>query len=344
MKIHQILWIPFAFLYSLFIRIWLWMYQKGYSGKVSFTVPIISIGNIQAGGTGKTPLIAYLCEILSEKYQVAVISRGYKRNTLGFRLAGKSDTYKEIGDEPYWLNKKFPNVAIAVAENRIEAVPHLMSYRYNTQVILLDDGFQQLGIRLAKNILLTPYHSPFTKDFMLPVGRLREPKSGSERADIIVITKCPVSLLDQKEKVLSELNIQLLSHQKAFLSSIVYTSPYLMFYEGMVESLHIDEQILLVTGIADTLPLLEYLKPKVKYVKHLSFLDHYKYRESDIRRIENEYYTLSQNGKTRIITTEKDAVRLEIFKDLLEDLDLEIYIQAMSIKWDDEESFINELI
>ena len=316
------------------------MYRKGYYGKVSFMIPVISVGNIQVGGTGKTPFIAYLCEVLSEKYKIAVLSRGYKRSTFGFRLANDRDTYRQIGDEPYWLKKKFPHVAVAVSENRVEAIPHLLSYRYDTQLILLDDGFQQLGIRLTKNILLTTYHRPFTKDFMLPAGRLREPKSSCERADIIIVTKCPMETLSQKGKVLSDLDIRPAVHQKVFLSSIIYDTPYLMFYEGMIENFHTDEQIILITGIADAYPLLKYVQSKVKSVKHLKYPDHYKYRLSDLDKIENEYYTLSQNGKVRILTTEKDAVRLENFKEEIEDLKLEIYIQSIALKWDDEQALL----
>lgn len=339
MKIIHFLLLPLSALYSLMIRIWLWTHKRGYSGQVSFSVPIISVGNIQVGGTGKTPMVDFICEKLGRDFYLAVLSRGYKRLSYGFRMVHELDTYKNVGDEPLWLKNRHPHVAVGVAENRVEGVPYLMSHALHTQAIILDDGFQQLGMKIGLNILLTPYHQPFTQDWMLPAGRRREPVASYQRADVIVITKCPEEKLTQKKTVLSELNISPFSHQKVFLSSICYTSPYLMFYEGNVISYSSKDQILLVTGIADAEPLKKYIESQVKFVQHIAYSDHYRFKESDLEQIIEEYNRLSKHGKTIIITTEKDAMRLRPFRGYLLERKIEIFVQPMSIVLDDEKGF-----
>jgi tetraacyldisaccharide 4'-kinase len=337
MKIIQILLYPFAFLYAISIKLWSWMYKMGYSGKSSFSVLIISVGNIQAGGTGKTPMVEYLCSILTPNYHVSVLSRGYKRLTFGFRIVAHSDGFKEVGDEPAWLKRKYPQANIGVAENRVEGIPHLVSHALHTDCIILDDGFQQLGMRTDLNILLTTYHSPYTKDQFLPVGRLREGKSEAKRADIIIVTKCPENILQKKSQVLQELNIHLENHQTAFLSSLYYATPYLMNYEGILLSLKDVDTVLLLTGIADASPLVQYIESKVKTLKHLKFSDHYRYRIEEIELLEKEFEKLSSSGKTIILTTEKDAARLVDYRNKINELNLEIYVQPILLKWDDEE-------
>lgn len=319
------------------------MYQKGYWGKVRFTVPVISVGNLQAGGTGKTPVVDYLCEELSGSHQVAVLSRGYKRLTNGFRVVREVDSYREVGDEPLWVKRRHPHVAVAVAENRIEGIPYLMSHMPQTEVIVLDDGFQQLGIRVDLNILVTPFHKPYTKDYMLPAGRLREHIDEAARADVIIVSKCPQKYLHNKEQVLEQLNIRLLSHQNAFLSSIYYAQPYRMFYEGDTNPLKPEEQIMLITGIGDAAPLYEYVRNKVAFVRHLSFPDHYRYRISDLDQIQKVFQLLSCQGLVRILTTEKDAMRLNSLRTDIEQRALDIHIQPILIKWGNVEE-LNEIV
>lgn len=337
MKIIQILLYPFAFLYAISIKLWSWMYKRGYWGKSNFSVPIISVGNIQAGGTGKTPMVEYLCSILTPNFYVSVLSRGYKRLTFGFRIVSHSDGFKEVGDEPAWLKRKYPQVNIGVAENRVEGIPNLVGHALHTDCIILDDGFQQQGIRTDLNILLTTYHVPYTKDHFLPVGRLREGIGEAKRADIIIVTKCPENLLKKKPQVLQELNIELENHQTAFLSSIHYATPYLMNYEGILLSLKSTDTVLLLTGIADSSPLVQYLESKVNNIKHLKFSDHYRYRSEDIVIIHKEFEKLSSSGRTILLTTEKDAARLVDYNSQIKELQLEIYVQPILLKWDDEE-------
>ncbi len=340
MKIIHFLLLPLAFLYGFFIRIWLFLYQKGVWGKVNFAVPIISVGNIQAGGTGKTPMVDYLCGILSSQLSIGVLSRGYKRLSYGFRIVHESDKYQDSGDEPLWLKRRHPNILVGVAENRVEGIPYLLSHGLYTNAVVLDDGYQQLGINLDVNILLTPYHRPFTRDFFLPSGRLREPRSSSERADIIVITKCPESLLSEKEKVIRGIGLKYHGQQQIFLSSIYYSSPHLIFYEGMIKTIRKDEQILLVTGIADSVPLKEYLETKAGKVMHLSYRDHYRYDLQDFEYICKKFEELDDRYPVRILTTEKDAVRLYPFKERIVELNLPLYVLPISVRLDDEQGFI----
>ncbi len=337
MKITQFFLLPFAFIYSLGVKWWTWMYKKGYWGKASFSLPVISVGNLQAGGTGKTPMVDYLCGYLSNEYQVGVLSRGYKRLTYGFRMVHVSDDYKSVGDEPYWLKRRYPHIAIGVAENRVEGIPYLISNAMDTDVLILDDGYQQLGIRVDLNILMTPFHRPYTNDYFLPAGRLRESRSSAERADIIIVTKCPENELGKKDAVLQKLGIRLAANQKAFLSALYYAQPYSMYYEGEVKSLQKDENILLVTGIGDAEPLLKHIEGKVKKVKHLSFPDHYRYRISDIETIAEAFMKFQAGEKSRIITTEKDAVRLISFRKEISALELNFFVQPILLKWDDED-------
>ncbi|MCO5229784.1 MAG: tetraacyldisaccharide 4'-kinase [Chitinophagales bacterium] len=339
MKNIQILLWPFALLYEFIIKIWSWMYRKGYWGRAKFAIPIISVGNIQAGGTGKTPLVEFICMFLSDEFHIGVLSRGYRRVTHGFRHVHENDNYRDVGDEPLWLKRRCPQVAVGVSENRIEGVPYLVGQNMHLNAIVLDDGFQQLGIQINLNILLTPFHRPFTKDSMIPMGKLREPIAEASRADIIVITKCPKDRLENVQQVVKDLRLNILPHQEVFLSSINYSSPYLLGYEGLTEPLSKDENILLITGIADTSSLLNYVQSKTNQVKHISFPDHYNFRYSDLKFIQKEFVQLFKEGKTRILTTEKDAIRLSVLRQELRELQLEIYVQGISIIMNNEEKF-----
>lgn len=341
MKIMHFLLFPFALIYSIGIKLWLWMHTKGYQGRVNFSVPIISVGNIQAGGTGKTPMVDYLCEKLSKEQHVSVLSRGYKRLTYGFRIVGELDHYKNVGDEPLWLKKRHPHVTVGVAENRVEGIPYLVSHALYTNLIMLDDGYQQLGIHIGVNILLTPYHRPYTRDYFLPAGRLREPRSSATRADVIIITKCPEDYLYEKDQVIRSLNITVEAHQQVFLSALYYGSPYSMFYEGSVEAYKKEESILLVTGIADAGPLKRYLDKKVKEVKHISYTDHYRFRPIDVEHIAKEYEGMSRNKIVKIVTTEKDAIRLNQYKNIIEGLGITFYVQPILLRIDDEVGLMN---
>jgi tetraacyldisaccharide 4'-kinase len=348
MKILQFLLWPFVPLYALSIRFWRWLYSAGIWGTTRFSIPVISVGNLQSGGTGKSPVVAWLADQLSENYQVGILSRGYKRLTFGFRMAKPGDTYREIGDEPAWHARRVPQAAIAVSENRIEGIPNMLSIRPDLNLIVLDDAYQQLGIRPTVNILLTTYYKPFTRDVLLPVGRLREPVSEQKRADIIIVTYCPGEALAHKRKTIKALDITLLPHQKAFLCSVRYSSPYHLFYEGDFRTLRQSEKVLLLTGIADATPLLDYLKSKNLEVHHLRYRDHHRYIESDIENIARNKAVLEKEKPVIILSTEKDATRLLYVRESIERYKLNIYIQPMYLDWGPEEKelldFLNEQI
>ena len=336
MKLLHFLLLPFVPLYSLFIRIWAWLYQSGFFGKARFSVPLIAIGNIQTGGTGKTPHVAYIAEYLSNRCKVGIMSRGYKRLTYGYRLALPNDGYREVGDEPAFLKRVLPQSVVAVAENRALGIPHLLADRPDVEAIVLDDAFQQLSLKVDLNILLTPYHRPFTRDHLLPFGRLREPAEAISRADVLIVTNCPQQMMDNKRTVLRELDIKPLPHQKVFLSAIRYGTPYHLFYEGDFRTLKRGEKVLLVTGIADAIPLLKHLEEKEVEVFHLSYRDHHRFNVADIHNIAKNRGQLFGEAPAMILTTEKDAMRLMPLRETIQKEGLEFFIQPVSLIWDHE--------
>lgn len=344
MKIKQFLLWPFVPLYALAIKLWRWLYKAGVWGQAKFSVPVISVGNLQAGGTGKTPMVAWLAEHLNATQRTGILSRGYKRLTFGFRMANSGDTYREIGDEPSWLRNKLPESAVAVAENRIEGIPNLLSMRPDVSVIILDDGYQQLGIKVSLNILMTPYHRPFTKDMLLPAGNLREPIEEQERADLIVVSYCPEEKLSHPKQMMRELGIELLPHQKIFLSSSRFGTPYHLFYEGDFKNLRRGQKVLLITGIADPHPTLQFLASRGIEVFHLKYRDHHRFVASDIEQFKLNYQKIAADQEPVILTTEKDAVRLLPLRKEIADKGLEIYVQPMYLCWGERESELIQMI
>lgn len=344
MKILHFLLLPFVPLYSLAIRIWAWLYKAGIWGKARFSVPVIAVGNIQTGGTGKTPHVAFIADFLSKKLRVGIMSRGYKRMTYGYRMSAATDGCREIGDEPTLLRRLIPDAVVAVAENRVEGIPHMLADRPDVGVVVLDDAFQQLGIRIDLNILLTPYHRPFSKDYLLPFGRLREPTKVMSRADVLIVSNCPKEKLENKRVVLRELNLNPLPHQKVFLTAIRYATPYHLFYEGDFRTLKKGEKALLVTGIADAIPLLQHLQEKEVEVFHLSYRDHHKFTVADIRNIAKNKQQIFGDAPALILTTEKDAMRLIPLKEAIQQEGLEFYVQPVSLIWDQSGSEFLEIL
>jgi len=217
--------LPFALLYWLGISIRNWLYKKNILKSASFGLPLICVGNLSVGGTGKSPMVEYLVSNLKDKFKVATLSRGYKRKTKGYALANENTTALEIGDEPMQFHQKFPDVPIAVGEERIHAIPQLLHDRPETQAIILDDAFQHRAIKAGLNILLTDYNNLFTRDFYLPTGDLRDSKSSYKRAEVIVVTKCKPDLAEvEKQKLVKEIN--LMPGQLIFFSAIVYGQLY----------------------------------------------------------------------------------------------------------------------
>lgn len=301
-KLLRILLFPISLLYALVVSVRNILFDLGIISSTSFSIPVIVVGNLSVGGTGKTPQIEYLIRLLQHQYTIAVLSRGYKRKSKGFVLANKSISMEEIGDEPYQYFSKFSTIKVAVDADRVHGVHQLLQLKDKPEVVLLDDAFQHRKLKAGFNVMLTAYDDLFYKDFMLPTGNLRELWWGKNRASVIIVTKCPLDLdLKKQSAIIHKINPA--PHQYVFFSAIVYASKIIGPKEILLDS--ITEEVLLITGIAKPAPLLTYLNSKgIQYV-HLNYPDHYMFNEKDIQEIKN-----SANGKM-ILTTEKDYVRLQ---------------------------------
>lgn len=304
MKFIRILLFPLVPIYFLVTRIRNILFDKGLLKSKAYNIPVICVGNLSTGGTGKTPMIEYLIRLLSEHHELAVLSRGYKRDTKGFILANSHSSVLDIGDEPFQFHRKFNTVSVAVAEKRVEGIDRLLALENPPNCILLDDAYQHRYVKAGFNILLTSYQQPFFKDLVLPTGNLREPKSGYKRADIIIITKCPLALSQEEKDSITE-QIKVLPHQSVFFSSISYSKN--VFNQNGLMTLNELENFTLVTGIADPGPLIEFLKGKGLVFKHLSFPDHHNFTSEEVSNLSKE---------SLIITTEKDFVRLSESEEL----------------------------
>lgn len=310
LKSFRILLLPFALIYWLVIGIRNWLYNKKIIPSASFAFPLICVGNLAVGGTGKSPMVEYLVRLLKDQYKIATLSRGYKRRTKGYALANKESTALEIGDEPMQFHVKFPDVPVAVGEERLDAIPQLLHDRPETQAIILDDAFQHRAIKAGLNILLTDYNNLFTRDFYLPTGDLRDLQSEYKRAEVIVVTKCKPDLsIQEKEKIIKEINVQ--PGQSIFFTSMEYGQPYHIFkHSGF--SLSENTEVLLVSGIANPRPLKNLLEKHSKTYYMLQYPDHRIFTIDDLKEMKKRFETIENVNKI-ILTTEKDAVRLVKF-------------------------------
>jgi tetraacyldisaccharide 4'-kinase len=328
LKSFRILLLPFAMIYWLILGIRNWMFDKKIFRSLSFGLPVIGVGNLSVGGTGKTPIVEWMVKELKNNFKLAVLSRGYMRKTKGYALANEHSTALEIGDEPLQLYQRFPDIPIAVGESRLEAIPQLLHDRPDISVIILDDSFQHRSIRPGLNILLTDYRNLFRHDFYLPTGDLRDLKSSYKRAQIVIVTKCPPGMsTDEKEKLIKE--IRPLSHQEVYFTAIEYGQPY-HFFTGSHISLTSNMEILLVTGIANPKALEEMVEQNTRSYHRLQFADHHIYTIDDLAEIKKRFKQLEAIDKI-ILTTEKDAVRFLKFKNEIESLPF--FIQPISHKF-----------
>lgn len=318
-KTLRILLLPFSLLYGFIIIIRNYLFDKNISKSVLFDMPVIAVGNLSAGGTGKSPMVECLLKLLKDKYKIAVLSRGYKRKTKGYVLANADSTALEIGDEPMQFHQKFPDVAVAAGEERILAIPQILQDRPETNVIILDDAFQHRSVKPGFNILLTEYSNLFTRDFFLPTGSLRDQRSSYKRANVIVVTKCP-SNLQKKEQNRIKKEINPLSNQDIFFTAIKYGLPYHIITKEK-RMITAKDEVLLVCGIANPKPLKKYLVQHAKSFCRQSFADHHIFTINNIKEIKKKFNNIDKEQKI-IITTEKDAVRLIEFKEELSELPL----------------------
>jgi len=302
MNLLRKLLFPFAILYGFITSIRNFLFDKGILKSTSFDLPVIAVGNLSVGGTGKTPQIEYLIRLLSDKYKIATLSRGYKRKSEGFVLANENSNAEILGDEPFQFHQKFPNVMVAVDANRTNGIQQLLSKDEKPEIILLDDAYQHRKVKAGFYILLTSYGDLYADDFMLPTGNLRESRSGAARANIVVVTKCP-KILTEEEQTKIRLKLKLNAAQQVFFTFIDYD----MVIFGKNEKIAVNEikseSKLLLAGIAKPKPFFDYLKNESD--ECLTFPDHHHFSDADLNAIRNK-----ANGR-KIITTEKDYVRLK---------------------------------
>jgi tetraacyldisaccharide 4'-kinase len=336
----RILLFPVSLLYALVVKLRNWCFDKKLLSSTAFNLPIICVGNLAVGGTGKSPMVELLIRLLKNRFEVAVLSRGYKRKTSGYALAGESTTALDIGDEPMQFHQKFPDVAVAVGEERIVAIPQLLHDRPDTKAIILDDAFQHRAVRAGLNILLTDYSNLFTRDWWLPSGDLRDAPSSYRRADIIIVTKCPEELSEEERRAIV-IEIDLRPHQRIFFTSICYGEPYhitrpvtgeagttaravndprpAMKVDNPRPAMKVDDgmEVLLVTGIANPAPLKRWLNEHSRTYYELAYGDHHIFTIDDLNTMTRRFDGIATENKI-ILTTEKDAVRLTKFRQELE--------------------------
>jgi tetraacyldisaccharide 4'-kinase len=304
MKALRFLLFPFAILYDLVTRIRNLFFDIGVFKSTAFETPILIVGNLSMGGTGKTPQIEYLVRMLQESYTVAILSRGYKRSSTGFILVNEAHTAQEVGDEPLQYYKKFKNIDVAVDANRVEGISKIMT-SVKPAVILLDDAFQHRKVEGGCAILLTKWDALLVDDFLVPTGNLREGRQGANRADVILVTKCPENFSkQQQDAVRQKLNR---FQKKIFFTSISYANEILGAKPMPTIALK-DFNVLLITGIANPSPLTAYLEGLAVQFEHLKYGDHHHFSEKEIRSIQTRFNAME--GPKIMLTTEKDYVRL----------------------------------
>jgi len=331
----RVLLLPIALLYGLGVGIRNLFYRIGVLRSVRFDLPVISVGNMTVGGTGKSPHIEYLLNWLDQHINVAVLSRGYGRKSEGFRPVSTIDTAELVGDEPLQFKRKFPNISINVGESRSLGVPEVVKRNPDTQCILLDDAFQHLSVTPGLNILLTEFSHPFTHDWLLPAGRLREWRYGYRRADIIIVTKCPQDIT-QKQRLDMTLDIDPFPRQRIYFSKYQYGQPYDLLRQDVHRTLDLDTDVLLVSAIANTDYLLQYLGKEVRSVQTLEFEDHHFFDEDDLNDVNRRFERLVSRNKI-ILTTEKDATRLEIHEKFLWQNKLPVFVLPIEVDFLDDD-------
>lgn len=319
-----------------------YLFDKRIIPTVAFSTPIIGIGNLAAGGTGKTPHTEFLLSKLKKEYKTAVLSRGYKRKTKGFILADADSTAEQIGDEPYQIFSKFKSI-VAVDEKRVHGVRKLFELYPDLEIFLLDDAYQHRHIELGLSILLTDYSLLYTDDHLLPYGTLRESAKNSKRADIVIVTKCPEDLQESDYIRIRE-KLNLLPTQELFFSTYVYENFYGVFdSDGKIHKLSNDTTIILVTGIQNPEPMYRHLKKYTDKIETLYFPDHHDFMQDDLKAVEHKFENAS--GSKFIITTEKDIARLMSNRHLSEQVKNNIYALPLQVKIlnNEEENLIQKI-
>ena len=345
-KIHE--WLtPLSWLYGLGVGFRNLLFKLGILKSRAFDIPVISVGNITVGGSGKTPHVEYLVSLLKDKMKVAVLSRGYKRKSKGYVLANDDTTMREIGDEPYQMKQKFPELYVAVDKKRTEGIDRLThdEQTKDVDVILLDDAYQHRYVKPGVNILLVDYHRLIIYDKLLPAGCLREPKEGKSRADIVIITKCPKDLRPMEYRVLMKA-LDLYPYQSLYFTTLIYDNLKQVYgTESMpINSLPDRCNVLLLTGIASPKQMQNDLSVYNYNLSYLSFSDHHNFSKKDIRTINRKFAELP--SPKVIITTEKDVARIKFVEGLNDEVKESMYALPVRIQFmlGQEEDFNNKII
>lgn len=325
---------PLSWIYGLGVDLRNWLFHIGVLKSKSYPVPVICVGNITAGGTGKTPHIEYLVELLKDRYSIAVLSRGYKRKTKGFVLADDRVSAADIGDEPFQIKNKYPDVTVAVDENRCEGIERLLAMEHRPDVILLDDAYQHLYVKAGLNILLVNNNRIITEDALLPAGLLREPVAGRLRAHVVVLTKCPADMSPIDYRIRSR-QMNLFPYQQLFFSTFRYKDMYCLSDKDKKMSIYgikAGDSVLLLSGVADNSQLAKVFGKTKANVKTLFYPDHHGYAREDLSRIEKEFNQLP-SGNRYVVTTEKDTSKLVMFKDWVSRFGGNVYVLPVQVEF-----------
>jgi len=307
MTIFKYLLFPFFLIYWGIITFRNVLYDKKIFKSSSFDLPIITIGNLSMGGTGKTPHTEYLIKLLQDDFKITTLSRGYGRKTNEFIIAEEGDTASVIGDEPLQYHLKFPKINVAVEKKRVLGVLYLLHFLPETEVILLDDAFQHRALNAGLNILITDFAKPYFEDVLLPFGELREPAKGAERAHIIIVSKCPTTITaEQKKKIIDSITR---TSVPVFFTTISYSEIYNAQTKKALDVSLKDYEVLLVTGIAKPKNIFNYIETEKIKFSNIQFADHHKFTKKDIQRISEKFDTFTTSKKI-ILTTEKDYARM----------------------------------
>lgn len=329
---------PFTLLFAGIISLRNIFYEAGLLKSTSFSIPVINVGNLSVGGTGKTPHIEYLIRLLSPYLNVGTLSRGYKRKSKGFRMVRLNDGADISGDEPLQFKSKFPNVPVSVSESRNIGIPLLIKNHPELQTVLLDDAFQHRSVIPGLNILLTEYNNLFTDDFLMPSGRLREPKSSYERAHVIVVTKCPPFLpIEERENIKNK--IKPFPFQKVLFSKYQYGKPYFIFDKNIRIDLTKENNVVLISAIANVDYLLSYLETEATIENVVKYEDHHYFSDMEVEYFKKMYDQSAD--QTIFLTTEKDAMRLSLHREYLNTHKVPIFVLPIEVSFldDDQEDF-----
>ena len=340
----NILLAPIALIYGLIVKIRNLLFDFKILKSVSFEKPIICVGNLTVGGTGKTPHVEYLIKLLSTKLNIATLSRGYGRETKGFGYASTTSTATEVGDEPLQIKLKYPSIQVSVDADRVGGITRLINENSNLDLILLDDAFQHRYVKPGLSILLIDFNRPITSDYFLPMGRLRDSVKEKRRADIVIISKCPFDLNPEMRIHLSK-KLELSPKQSIYFTTMVYGEPIPVFKEYRINlELEKEQEIYAFAGIANPTFFFSHLENKANLIEKHTFPDHFAFTKNKIYPIFDSYLRSKANSKA-IVTTEKDAARLRGIPSLDEEFKKSIFYIPIEVKFvDDQEIIFNNQI